>query len=154
MAITTAFKAFSNNAVDKFSAIANGVNRVAAKVPTADVLTLGTYAELIPAPGAGKAIKVLGFETEVRTAGTAYATNTALNVITDTADQAQFTDAVVLTSTAARVVNGTQVAATGATNKQLIANKGVGLKSTGNPATGTFDIYVYIDYIVVDLGQL
>ncbi len=147
---------FLENVINQFLHEKNGVQRVRVKIPTAEVLLLnGTPIEAVPTPGANKAIKVIGLSTEIKAyGGAAYATNVALQAITDTADQAQFTDSIGLISTAARIVKGVATAPTGATNKQLVADKALQVKvGTGNPVTGSSDVYVYIDYLIVDLAD-
>jgi hypothetical protein len=148
---------FVENRGNHFDAEKMGIQRVRVKVPTAEVLTLnGTPIEVAPSPGANKAIKVLGMSTEIKDyVSAAYATNVTLQAITDTADQAQVQDAIGLTSTVdGRIVQGVPVTPTGATNKQVIADKPLLLKvATGNPITGNSDVYVYIDYVILDLAD-
>jgi hypothetical protein len=122
---------------------------------SAEVLALfSTPLELVPAPGSGKAIKVVDAAGGVEAYNSAaYATNVTMNIITDTADQAQNSSAVLLTSTANRIVDIPKVAPTGATNKQIIENKSLKVAvGTGNPATGNSPIVLYIAYSIVDVN--
>jgi hypothetical protein len=122
---------------------------------SAEVLALNaTPLELVPAPGAGKAIKVIDACGGVESYNSAaYATNVTLNIITDTADQAQNSSAVLLTSTANRIMDIPKVAPSGATNKQIIENKSLKVQvATGNPATGNSPIVLYVAYSIVDVN--
>jgi hypothetical protein len=150
-------KSHVENVTNHFEAAVNAIQRVRIKLSAAEVLALFTTGhEVVPSPGASKAIKVLGMSTEIKDYNSAaYATNTTLQAITETADQAQFQDAIGLTSTVdGRIVQGVPVTPTGATNKQIIADKALLVKvATGNPITGNSEVYVYIDYVVLDLAD-
>lgn len=122
-------------------------------VPTASVLTLfSTPYTLLPAPGVGKAIKLITWSTSLTYNTTTYAANTTLQVYTDTATALQGNDTVVLTSTVSRHLTGNLIIATGATSTQLIANKALLLNTlTGNPTTGNSDLVIHLGYQIIDL---
>lgn len=122
-------------------------------VPTASVLLLnGTPYTLLAAPGVGKAIKLISWSTSLTYNTATYATNTTLQVYTDTATALQGNDTVVLTSTVSRHLTGNLVIATGSTSTQLIANKALLLNTlAGNPTTGNSDIKIFLGYQIIDL---
>lgn len=122
---------------------------------SAEVLALNTTGlELVAAPGVGKAIKLVDACGGVESYNSAaYATNTTLNIITDTADQAQASSAVLLTSTANRIIDIPKVAPSGATNKQIIENKSLKVQvATGNPTGGNSPIVLYVAYSIIDIS--
>lgn len=120
--------------------------------PTEVKALFATPLDIVPAPGAGKAIKVISASGQVATYGSAaYATNVSLQLKTATADDAQFTNAIILTSTAARHINFAPVASTGATSKQFVANQPLQVTvGTGNPATGDSNIILHVAYTIID----
>lgn len=129
------------------------INHIKVELTPTEVKALNTTPLIIiPAQGAGKSIKVLSASGQVATYGSAaYATNVNLQLLTDTADDAQYANAIILTSTAARHISFAPVASTGATSKQLISNKDLTLKvATGNPATGDSNVIVHVAYTVVE----
>lgn len=124
-------------------------------IVTADVLTLnGTPIEIVAAPGAGFAIEVVSWSTRAidQAAMTAYAANTGLILITDTAQDDQMVDNRTLISTATRILRGAIGAASGATNTQLVENKALMASvDSGDPTTGDFDIKLYVQYRIIRL---
>lgn len=125
-------------------------------VPTADVLTLnGTPITLVAAPGAGKMIIALrasgGFATY---AGVQYTTNLQLNIETSGAGltQLQSTSGIIDSTVSGRYTNFFLQASTSPTTTHLIANTALVLKvETGNPAAGTSNLVVYLDYKIITL---
>lgn len=129
------------------------VNHLKVTIPTAEVLTLNTVpVTIVPAPGEGKTIKVLSASAKIATyGGAAYATNLGLQIKTDTAGDAQRTNSVILSSTVARHLDMAPVASSGATSLQLVANKALqAFVATGNPATGTSDLILYVAYSIIE----
>lgn len=125
-----------------------------ATINSAAILTSNTTPILlIAAAGAGKGIVILGSTTITSTYGTAtYATNTTMQIYTDTATDVQMQFQTVLNNTATRTTMGSVQAATSAGDTQIIANKGIYIKTdNGNPTTGDGTITVNYQYIIIDL---
>jgi hypothetical protein len=124
-------------------------------IATASVLTLnGTPQTIVAAPGAGKAIELISFYTKLTYNTTAYATNTTLQLITDTANMAQGADTEILLSTASRTLKGTIATLSGilTTDTQLIANKALKVQVlSGNPTAGDSDIVVNVLYRIISI---
>lgn len=123
-------------------------------INSATILTSnGTPIQLIASAGAGKGIVVLPSTTITSTYGTAtYAANTTMAIYTDTATDYQLVFSNVLNNTATRTTLGSQQQATSAGDTQIIANKGVYIKTdTGNPTTGDGSVTINIQYIIIDL---
>lgn len=96
---------------------------------------------------------MLGSTTITSTYGTAtYATNTTMAIYTDTANDVQLQFQTILNNTATRTTMGSVQAATSAGDTQIIANKGIYIKTdNGNPTTGDGTITVNYQYIIIDL---
>jgi hypothetical protein len=111
-----------------------------------------TALDIIPALGAGKVAKVISASGQIATYGTApYATNVTLLIKTATADDAQFSNAIILTSTVARHINFAPVASTGSTSKQLISNQPVQVSIlTGNPTAGDSNVILHVAYTIIE----
>ena len=125
-----------------------------ATINSAAILTSnGTPVLLISAAGAGKGIVLLPSTTIKSTYGTAtYAANTTMAIYTDTATDYQLVFSNVLNNTATRTTTGSQQQATSAGDTQIIANKGIYIKTdSGNPTTGDGTITVNYQYIIIDL---
>ena len=123
-------------------------------INSAAILTSNTTPILlVAAAGAGKGIVVLPSTTITSTYGTAtYAANTTMAIYTDTATDYQLVFSNVLNNTATRTTTGSQQQATSAGDTQIIANKGIYIKTdSGNPTTGDGTITVNIQYIIIDL---
>lgn len=122
-------------------------------IETADVLTLnGTPLLLIAAPSASYAIQVEHMAVYVNFNSVAYATNTNVDVYTDTATNVQFRATSALNASVNRIATGTSQAATGATDTQLIAGKAVYVKvATGNPTAGNSQVKIYVTYKLIEL---
>lgn len=112
-----------------------------------------TPIQLIASAGAGKAIVVMPTTTITSTYGTAtYAANLSMDIYTDTATDSQIVFSNVLNNTLTRTTIGSPQAATSAGDTQIIANKGIYIKTgSGNPTTGDGTITVNIQYIIIDL---
>jgi hypothetical protein len=125
-----------------------------ATINSAAILTINTTPiQLIAAAGAGKAIVMLGTTTVTSTYGTvAYATNTNVEIYTDTATEAQIFFQTVLNNTLTRTTMGSVLNAPAAANTQIIANKGIYLTTlSGNPTAGDGSITINYQYIIIDL---
>lgn len=125
-----------------------------ATINSAAILTSNTTPILlIAAAGAGKGIVMLGSTTITSTYGTAtYATNTTMQIYTDTATDIQLQFGTVLANTITRTTIGSLQQGTAATDTQIIANKGIYIKTdNGNPTTGDGSITVNYQYIIIDL---
>lgn len=121
-------------------------------IPTASVLLLNsTPYTLVAAPGVGKAIKLIGWSGRIVYNSATYAANTTLQIYTDTATAVQGNNTTLLPSTASRWLRGQMVDASGTTSTQIIENKALLANVlTGNPTTGNSDIYLYIEYAIID----
>lgn len=129
------------------------INHIKVELTPTEVKALNsTPLVIVSAPGAGKSIKVVSASGQIATYGSAaYATNVNLQLLTDTANDAQYANAIILTSTAARHISFAPVASSGATSKQLIANKDLTVTvATGNPATGDSNVIIHVAYTIVE----
>lgn len=120
-------------------------------IETANVRTLNATPVTLVSAIASKSIAVVSGFLSVSFNSIAYATNTTLQLLTDTAvvDQLQF-----LTGLNASVSRHTQgrltTAAVAATDTQLIVNKALQAKVlTGNPTDGNSSITITCSYIVI-----
>jgi len=122
-------------------------------IPTASVLTLfATPIEIVAAPGSGYAIEVISASFSSTFNSVAYATNTNLLLITDTAtvEQYNYSTGLAFTVTTHKQMIVKAASAVGAT--QIIANKALYVKAeTGNPTAGNSDIKVYVQYRIITL---
>jgi hypothetical protein len=123
-------------------------------INSAAILTSNaTPIQLIASAGAGKAIVVLGSTTIKSIFGSiAYATNTNVDIYTDTATEAQLFFQTLLNNTLTRTTMGNIINAPAAANTQIIADKGIYFRTqTGNPTAGDGSITINIQYIIIDL---
>lgn len=123
-------------------------------IPSANVLTSGvTPIQLLAPAGANKGIILLPSTVVAgRFNSVAYTTNLDLAIYTDTATDNQLYFNNFLNFTLDRVSFGSQQQATSAADTQIIANKGIYLKTVGgNPAAGNSQISVQLQYIIIDL---
>lgn len=109
---------------------------------------------LASAPGSGKAIKVMSADVKgiVTVYNVPYATNTKLDIYTDTSDALAIqTRCDILASTGN--FWGNFAPKTGAVNEsQYVDNKGLYIKVyNGNPINGDFDVTVYVSYKIITL---
>jgi len=108
----------------------------------ADVLTLNSVpVEIIPNPGANLAVDIIHAVAIIKGTGgvvVPYATNTKLNIKTDTATEEFFADLFILLSTVDRTNCMTQnPALSGITDTKIIPNKSVyATIDTGDPTAG------------------
>ena len=131
----------------------SGVFYATKNIAKADVLTLnGTPIEIVAAPGAGKAIELVNWSISITFVSAAYATNTDLQLKTDTANEAQGISAEILLSTATRKIKGGFTIVSGTTNTQIIENKALqATVKTDNPTAGDSDITIYLTYRIIRL---
>lgn len=107
---------------------------------------------LVPAPGVGKGIQLLGFATRCDFNSIAYATYTTLQLITDTCGIAQGADTEILVSTASRKLNGQLVLVSGIGGGEATMAENKALMVTvqdGDPTAGNSRIFVYVMYRII-----
>jgi hypothetical protein len=120
-------------------------------IETANVLTLFTTPiEIIPAV-TGKTIVVNHAVMTVTYNSVAYATNTTVQLITDTAGQPQVEFLAGLNATTTRTYMGRlKVSAVAAGDTQLIASKSVKVQvQTGDPTAGNSQIKINVYYLLL-----
>lgn len=122
-------------------------------ITTAQVLALnGTPLEIVAAPGAGYAIAVIGASFKSTFNSVAYATNTNLMLITDTATSEQFNYSTGLAFTVSTHKQMVVKSAGAVGLTQLIENKALQVKvETGDPTAGNSGIKIYITYRIITL---
>lgn len=122
------------------------------KLPTASILTsFTTPLSLIPAPGAGKAIRLMDASFTMDYNSAAYATNTTFELRYTDGSGTKVTADVssLLTATADTIVNVWGIEA------QLVLTQNAAVvvrTATGNPTAGNSDIYVTVVYRVVSIA--
>lgn len=120
-------------------------------IPTADVLTLNSVPyQLLASPGVGKAYVVDEALMFIKYQTAAYATNTTLHVITDTAEIAQLVGSTYLATKKDVCVKLLEYGLT--TKTQILSNKGIYAKvDVGDPTLGDSDVVIYLKYRLIDL---
>lgn len=113
----------------------------------ADLLA-ATSVEIVPAPGAGKAIELISMAVDYTFVSAAYDTAVSIDCITDTASALQGATASILNVGSSVFVRATLVAsaATG-----LVADKGLTVKSNTGSGAGDGTAEVYITYRKITL---
>lgn len=123
-------------------------------IPTASVLTLfATPLDIVAAPGAGYAIQVVSASYKLTYNSIAYATNTRLQLITDTAIVAQ-TESVTtaLAATVTQISDINLLNSPAVAETQIIENKSLKVQvASGNPTAGNSGIKVYVLYRIITL---
>ena len=119
-------------------------------IATADVLTLNTTPiEIVAAPGAGYAIEVISASLKMVYNSVAYATNTALSLVTNTANLFQFQTEIAQTADCFSKFESEDAAPD---NIQFVENEALMLKvETGDPDSGDSDMTVYVTYRIINL---
>ena len=128
------------------------VQAASLSIPTASVLTLNaTPLDIVAAPGAGYAIEVVAASYKLTYNSIAYATNTRLQLITDTADVAQSSSvSTALAATVTQMSDINTINNPTALQTKIIENKSLKVQvSTGNPTAGNSDIKVYVLYRII-----
>lgn len=130
----------------------NGVNclggSVSLTIASADVLTLNTTPITLVGAVSGYAIEVVSASVKVDFNTTAYATNTGMLLITDTATSQQANADIGATVTQIGKFRTTEVGSPSLT--QLIANKALTVTvDSGDPTAGDSDITVYVNYRLI-----
>lgn len=130
------------------------VKTVKLTIPTASVLTLYTTPlTIIAAPGAGYAIEVISAAYRLRFNSIAYATNTTLRLIQDTADVpvgSSVSTALAATITQMSDLNGITNPTSGQT--KIIENKALKVQvGVGDPTAGNSDVDIYVTYRLITL---
>jgi len=126
------------------------IHEASLTIASADVLTLNTTPiEIVAATGAGTAIEVLSASMKMVYNSTPYATNTALSLVTNTADLFQFeTELAQIADCFSKF--GSEDAAPD--NIQFVENEALQVTvGTGNPTAGDSDIKVYVTYRIITL---
>lgn len=112
-----------------------------------------TPIEVIPAPGANKLLKVVSAVCIMTYSTAAYATQTTVNLITDTATVEQGSFTAVLAATASKTQGFVPQGTVAAGGTQLIANKSVKAQvPTADPTAGSGTAKIIVTYEVVDLN--
>ena len=126
------------------------VKEASLTIATADVLQLNTTPiEVIPAPGAGFAIRVLSAEMKMVYVSADYATNTSLVLIADTLTEKQAGTNIGISQSA---FSNIEIEVNSESEVQIIDNKPINITiETGNPTAGDSDIKVYVSYRIITL---
>jgi hypothetical protein len=115
---------------------------------SAQVLALNTTPLTIVPAVSGYAIEAVSVVVSIDYNSSAYATNTNLMIITDTADNPQYKNDALLQQTVDSVYKFPEVSA--GTGTQLIANKALTVTViTGNPTAGDSPIKVFVNYRLI-----
>jgi hypothetical protein len=130
------------------------VKTVKLTIPTASVLTLYTTPlTIIAAPGAGYAIEVISAAYRLTFNSIAYATNTTLRLIQDTADVpvgSSVSSALAATITQMSDINAINNPTSGQT--KIIENKALTVTvATGDPTAGNSALDIYVTYRLITL---
>jgi hypothetical protein len=122
---------------------------------SADILTLNSNpVQIIPTPGAGKAIEIISASRKLDFNTTPYATNTRLTLETTSGNVEIMIWGTggLNTNLSSNILLATSVTTTSATAQQLFENEGVFVSvQTGNPTSGDSDIKVYVAYRIITL---
>lgn len=120
-------------------------------ISSAQILTLNASPiTIVAAPGSGKYIEVISASTDVNFVSAAYAANTTLQLINESATIAQLQDTAALISTVDKVTKFKDVTSATAAQTQIIKNSGLQVKvATGDPTTGDGTITVNVLYRII-----
>lgn len=120
-------------------------------ISTAQILLLnGTPITIIASPGTGKYIEVISASATMTFVAAAYATNTTLQLIQETANVSQLENRAILVSTVTKNTRFIVSAEATAGQTQIITGAALQVKvATGNPTTGDSGISVKVLYRIV-----
>jgi hypothetical protein len=126
--------------------------RGSATIETAQVLTLNSVPVLAIAPIASRIIRIVNVRMQIVYNSIPYATNTTVQIYTDTASLPQYIVTNMLLANVSKSIMGKANTVTPlAGETQLIENKGIYITvATGDPTAGDSTLIVYYDYIVVE----
>lgn len=120
-------------------------------IPTAEVLTLNSVpVEIVAAPGAGYAVQVINAAFNIDFNSVAYATNTTLEVVTNTATTAQVKCEITSTSNQFGTLSSAVIG--NPTETQIIENAALNVSvQTGDPTAGNSDIEIKVLYRIISV---
>jgi hypothetical protein len=124
-------------------------------IPAADVLTLNTPYDLVPAQGANKIIVPTSIQGQIIYGTTPYATDGEIDIYCGGTRSVFILppDDGFLFSTVSRVVNAFVSVTSTSTDTQYVANQPLTIKTVGaNPTAGDSDIRIYGTYKVIDIS--
>ena len=124
------------------------------RISASEVLALNsTKKTIVAAPGAGKYIRPIAWDTYCDFNSAAYATNTDLALRVDTATEDIAVDSNILLSTGGRILTVPVGVVPGSTTaNQYVVNKALQVYvQSGNPTAGNSDIFSYLWYTIVTL---
>jgi len=132
----------------------NGVSCLGGSVKVtltkAQVLALNTTPITLVGAVSGYAIEVISASVRNESRFVPYATNLNLQLLTDTATDAQFDNAKILLTTVPAFWKMAAVQATSATDTQLIENKALTATiETGDPTAGGDEIELHVTYRLI-----
>jgi hypothetical protein len=122
-------------------------------IPSASVLTLNSVPlTIVPAPGVGKAIEASTCAMKMTFNSLAYATNTQLRLITDTAPDPQVVFGANVLSSSTSIFRTISSTTTTNQGENIVENKDLTvLVDTGDPTAGDSDITVYVSYRIIEI---
>jgi hypothetical protein len=127
--------------------IGGNVKKVLTK---AELLALNTTPITVVPAVSGYAIEVISASVRNQSRFIPYATNLNLQLLTDTATDAQFDNAKILLTTVSAFWKMSAVQATSATDTQLIANKALTATiETGDPTSGGDEVELHVNYRLI-----
>jgi hypothetical protein len=124
-------------------------------IPAADVLTLNTPYELVPAQGANKIIVPTSIQGKMIYGTTPYATDGEIDIYCGGTRSVFILppDDGFLFGTVSRVVNAFVSVTSTSTDTQYVANQPLTIKTVGaNPTAGDSDIRIFGTYKVIDIS--
>jgi len=132
----------------------NGVSCLGGSVKVvltkAQVLALNTTPITLVGAVSGYAIEVISASVRNQSRFLPYATNLNLQLLTDTANKAQFDNATILLTSVPAFWKMSAVQATSATDTQLIANKALTATiETGDPTSGGDEVELHVTYRLI-----
>lgn len=131
---------------------ARKLHTVTKSLTSAQILALNTTPiEVIPAPAAGVVVKVVSAICKITFATAAYATQTNIWLITDTATVEQGSFTAVLAATATKTQGFIPQGTVAAGGSQLIAAKSVkAFAPTADPITGAGTVKITVTYELIE----